>query len=302
MPPNFGIGMALKGKTLGIWGFGKIGQLVAGYGKAFGMHVIVWGSEASRARAVAEGHDAAESRDALFEAADVLSLHLRLADETRGIVKLDALSRMKPTALIVNTSRAELIEEGALVSALNRGRPGMAAVDVFEASRSCRAICCCASRTRSARRTSATSSRTATSSTSAPRSRTSSTSSRDGRRTSSIPRRSRCAIERAAAARRRFGRAGGAVSELRRRQVRWSLLFGNFVIGCGVMVVVGTLNDISRSLDVSVVGRRPADHGRGGRDVLRRAAARRLGRRARPQEAARRVARLVRASATRSAR
>jgi len=133
MPPNFGIGIALKGRTLGIWGFGKIGQLVAGYGKAFGMRVVVWGSEASRARAVAEGYDAADSRDALFEAADVLSLHLRLADETRGIVKLDALSRMKPTALIVNTSRAELIEEGALVSALNRGRPGMAAVDVFEA-------------------------------------------------------------------------------------------------------------------------------------------------------------------------
>jgi D-3-phosphoglycerate dehydrogenase len=133
MPPNFGIGIALKGRTLGIWGFGKIGQLVAGYGKAFGMKVVVWGSEASRARAVAEGYDAAESRDALFEAADVLSLHLRLAEGTRGIVKLDALSRMKPTALIVNTSRAELIEEGALVSALNRGRPGMAAVDVFEA-------------------------------------------------------------------------------------------------------------------------------------------------------------------------
>jgi len=132
MPPNFGLGMVLKGKTLGIWGFGKIGQLVAGYGKAFGMRVIVWGSEASRARAVAEGYDAAESRDALFEAADVLSLHLRLAEGTRGIVKLDALSRMKPTALIVNTSRAELIEEGALVSALNRGRPGMVAVDVFE--------------------------------------------------------------------------------------------------------------------------------------------------------------------------
>ena len=132
MPPNFGIGMALHGRTLGIWGFGKIGQLVAGYGKAFGMRVLVWGSEASRERAVAEGYEAAESRDALFEAADVLSLHLRLSESTRGVVKLDALSRMKPTALIVNTSRAELIEEGALVQALNRGRPGMAAVDVFE--------------------------------------------------------------------------------------------------------------------------------------------------------------------------
>ena len=132
MPPNFAIGMVLKGKTLGIWGFGKIGQMVAGYGRAFGMQVVVWGSEASRQRAVAEGYAAAESCESFFENADVLSLHLRLNDVTRGIVRLDALSRMKPTALIVNTSRAELIEENALVAALNRGRPGMAAVDVFE--------------------------------------------------------------------------------------------------------------------------------------------------------------------------
>jgi D-3-phosphoglycerate dehydrogenase len=132
MPPNFGLGMVLKGRTLGIWGYGKIGQLVAGYGRAFGMNVLVWGSEGSRDRARADGHAAADSREAFFETADVLSLHLRLHDSTRGIVKLESLSRMKPTALIVNTSRAELIEEGALVSALNRGRPGMAAVDVFE--------------------------------------------------------------------------------------------------------------------------------------------------------------------------
>ena len=132
MPPNFGIGMVLHGKTLGIWGFGKIGQIVAGYGKAFGMRVMVWGRETSRERAIAAGHEVAASQEELFESADVLSLHLRLNDETRGIVRLDALSRMKPTALVVNTSRAELIEEGALVSALNRGRPGMAAVDVFE--------------------------------------------------------------------------------------------------------------------------------------------------------------------------
>ena len=132
MPPNFALGMVLKGKTLGIWGFGKIGQLVAGYGKAFGMRILVWGSEGARDRAVADGYEAAESCESFFEAADVLSLHLRLHDSTRGVVKLDALSRMKPTALLVNTSRAELIEEGALVSALNRGRPGMAAVDVFE--------------------------------------------------------------------------------------------------------------------------------------------------------------------------
>jgi D-3-phosphoglycerate dehydrogenase / 2-oxoglutarate reductase len=132
MPPNFGLGQVLKGRTLGIWGYGKIGQIVAGYGRAFGMHVQVWGSEASRQRAQAEGCAAAASCPAFFESSDVLSLHLRLNDVTRGIVKLDALSRMKPTALIVNTSRAELIEDGALVAALNRGHPGMAAVDVFE--------------------------------------------------------------------------------------------------------------------------------------------------------------------------
>jgi len=132
MPPNFAIGMVLRGRTLGVWGYGRIGQMVAGYGRAFGMTVQVWGSESARERAVADGHLAATSCEAFFESSDVLSLHLRLAEATRGIVKLDALTRMKPTALLVNTSRAELIEEGALVSALNRGRPGMAAVDVFE--------------------------------------------------------------------------------------------------------------------------------------------------------------------------
>ncbi|MFT3665939.1 D-2-hydroxyacid dehydrogenase family protein [Piscinibacter sp.] len=132
MPPNFGIGLMLRGRTLGIWGYGQIGRMVAGYGRAFGMTVQVWGSEAARERALADGHLAAPSCEEFFESCDVLSLHLRLADSTRGIVRLDALTRMKPTALLVNTSRAELIEEGALVSALNRGRPGMAAVDVFE--------------------------------------------------------------------------------------------------------------------------------------------------------------------------
>ena len=132
MPPNFALGMVLRGRTLGIWGYGKIGHMVASYGRAFGMTVQVWGSEAARERAVADGHLAARSCEEFFESSDVLSLHLRLAEATRGIVKLEALSRMKPTALLVNTSRAELIEEGALVSALNRGRPGMAAVDVFE--------------------------------------------------------------------------------------------------------------------------------------------------------------------------
>ena len=132
MPPNFGLGMVLRGKTLGIWGYGRVGQLVAGYGRAFGMKVIVWGSEDSRDKAAADGCAAAPTREALFESSDVLSLHLRLADVTRGMVTLDDLQRMKPSALFVNTSRAELIAEGALVSALNRGRPGMAAVDVYE--------------------------------------------------------------------------------------------------------------------------------------------------------------------------
>ena len=132
MPPNFSIGMVLQGKTLGIWGYGKIGQLVAGYGRAFGMQVMVWGGENSRERARADGCIAAESCEAFFEHCDVLSLHLRLTDQTRGIVRLDALSRMKPTALLVNTSRAELLDDNALVAALNRGRPGMAAIDVFE--------------------------------------------------------------------------------------------------------------------------------------------------------------------------
>ena len=132
MPPNFGIGMILQGRTLGVWGYGRIGTLVAGYGRAFGMDVVIWGSEASRLRAGADGYQVAESREAFFETCDVLSLHLRLTESTRAIVKLADLSRMKPTALIVNTSRAELIEEGALVGALNRGRPGLAAVDVFE--------------------------------------------------------------------------------------------------------------------------------------------------------------------------
>lgn len=132
MPTNFGVGMVLHGKTLGIWGYGRIGKLVAGYGKAFGMKVLIWGSEASRKHAVADGYEAADSREAFFETADVLSLHLRLVDATRGLITADDLGRMKPTALLVNTSRAELIEDGALVHALNRGRPGMAAIDVFE--------------------------------------------------------------------------------------------------------------------------------------------------------------------------
>ncbi len=132
MPANFCLGTTLKGRTLGIWGYGKIGQLVAGYGKAFGMHVLVWGREPSRERAVLDGFDVTNNRLELFEQSDVLSLHLRLAEETTGTVRLEDLSKMKPTALLVNISRAELIEPDALLSALNRGRPGMAAIDVYE--------------------------------------------------------------------------------------------------------------------------------------------------------------------------
>lgn len=132
MPANFGLGSVLKGKTLGIWGYGRIGQLVAGYGQAFGMKVQTWGRAPSREKAVMDGFEAALSREAFFSDCDVLSLHLRLTAETQGIVQLDDLARMKPTALLVNTSRAELIEPDALISALNRGRPGMAAIDVFE--------------------------------------------------------------------------------------------------------------------------------------------------------------------------
>lgn len=132
MPPNFGLGVVLKDKTLGIWGYGKIGKLLAGYGAAFGMKVLIWGQSASREQAILDGFAAASSREEFFSHSDVLSLHLRLVDETRGIIRLDDLARMKPSALFVNTSRAELIEPEALISALNRGRPGMAAVDVFE--------------------------------------------------------------------------------------------------------------------------------------------------------------------------
>jgi D-3-phosphoglycerate dehydrogenase / 2-oxoglutarate reductase len=132
MPANFGIGTVLRGKTLGLWGYGKIGQLVAGYGRAFGMQVLVWGREGSQERARADGHTVAASQEAFFAESDVLSLHLRLNDETRSIVSLSALSLMKPTALLVNTSRAELIEPDALIAGLNRGRPGLAAIDVFE--------------------------------------------------------------------------------------------------------------------------------------------------------------------------
>lgn len=130
-PELNGLGRTLHGRTLGIWGYGKIGRMVAGYGRVFGMQVLVWGSEASRVAAVADGNLAAASREAFFEQADVLSLHLRLNDATRGIVTGEDLARMKRDALFVNTSRAELVDDGALEAALRKGRPGYAALDVF---------------------------------------------------------------------------------------------------------------------------------------------------------------------------
>jgi D-3-phosphoglycerate dehydrogenase len=129
---QIGVGNSLRGKTLGIYGYGRIGATVAGYGRAFGMDVLVWAREASRQRARDDGHAVAQSKRAFFEACDVMSLHMRLVGETRGIVTAADLALMKPTALLVNTSRAPLIEAGALVAALRAGRPGMAAVDVYE--------------------------------------------------------------------------------------------------------------------------------------------------------------------------
>jgi len=127
-----GVGRSLLFRTLGIYGYGRIGKVVAEYGRAFGMNVVFWASEASRARAEADGLVVATSKEAFFEQCDVLSLHMRLVEATRGIVTAEDLARMKPSALLVNTSRAGLIEPGALVEALLFGRPGMTAVDVYE--------------------------------------------------------------------------------------------------------------------------------------------------------------------------
>jgi D-3-phosphoglycerate dehydrogenase len=132
MPNNFSLGMVLHGKTLGVWSYGRIGKLVAGFGRAFGMRVLIWGSEAARKQAAADGYELATSKEQLFQESDVLTLHLRLAADKVACVTLEDLSRMKPTALLVNTSRSELIQSDALLAALNRGRPGMAAIDVFE--------------------------------------------------------------------------------------------------------------------------------------------------------------------------
>jgi D-3-phosphoglycerate dehydrogenase len=129
---QMGVGHTLRGKTLGIYGYGRIGAVVAGYGRAFGMKVLVWARAPALARARADGYEVADSKAAFFEQCDVLSLHMRLVEATRGIVTPGDLARMKPTAILVNTSRAPLIEPNALVNALRAGRPGMAAVDVYE--------------------------------------------------------------------------------------------------------------------------------------------------------------------------
>jgi D-3-phosphoglycerate dehydrogenase len=127
-----GVGTTLHGKTLGIYGYGRIGSVVAGYGRAFGMNVLVWARPATLVAARNDGYATAASKEAFFSDCDVISLHMRLVDATRAIVTAADLARMKPTALLVNTSRAPLIAPGALVEALRRGRPGMAAVDVYE--------------------------------------------------------------------------------------------------------------------------------------------------------------------------
>ena len=129
---QIGVGSSLRGKTLGVYGYGRIGAVVAGCARAFGMNVLVWAREPSRLRAQADGHAVARSKQAFFEECDIISLQMRLNESTRGIVTAEDLGRMKPTALLVNTSRAPLIERGALVAALQQGRPGMAAVDVYE--------------------------------------------------------------------------------------------------------------------------------------------------------------------------
>src|SRR6201988_2893088 len=129
---QFGVGSTVRGKVFGIYGYGRIGAVVAGYAKAFGMKVKVWAREAAMAKARADGYETAASKAAFFETCDFISMHMRLVDATRGTVKADDLARMKPTATLVNTSRAGLIEPNALVNALRAGRPGYSAVDVFE--------------------------------------------------------------------------------------------------------------------------------------------------------------------------
>nr|WP_315468656.1 D-2-hydroxyacid dehydrogenase family protein [uncultured Undibacterium sp.] len=131
-PQHNQLGRVLKGRQLGIWGYGRIGKLVAGYGQAFGMQVIIWGSEASRKQALSDGLKVATSKQDFFASSDIISLHLRLNQQTKHIVQLEDLLSMKIDALLVNTSRAELIAPNALELAVNQGRPGWVALDVFE--------------------------------------------------------------------------------------------------------------------------------------------------------------------------
>ena len=126
------IGESVNGKIIGIWGYGKIGKIIAGYAKTFGAKVLVWGSDQSRLNAINDGFEAAESKAAFFKTADVISLHLRLNKETTGMVKQDDLNLMKKSSVLINTSRAELIEKGSLIKALKAGRPGFAGIDVYE--------------------------------------------------------------------------------------------------------------------------------------------------------------------------
>ncbi len=126
------IGSTIHGKTLGIWGYGKIGQKIAQYGKVFGAKVLIWGSAASRAMAVADGFEKAESKEMFFKTADIITLHLRLNETTLGIVKESDLLSMKENSTLINTARAELIEKGKLLKCLNMGRPTFAGLDVFE--------------------------------------------------------------------------------------------------------------------------------------------------------------------------
>ncbi len=126
------LGRGLRGRTLGVYGLGRIGTVVAGYGKAFGMDVQVWGRDGSLGRAREAGFNVAASREVFFSTSDVLSVHVRLAPETRGLVTARDLAGMRPDSLFVNTSRAELVAPNALASCLACGRPGYAAVDVYE--------------------------------------------------------------------------------------------------------------------------------------------------------------------------
>lgn len=129
---QMGVGRSLRGRTLGLYGYGRIGQAVADYAKVFGMKVVWWGSEQGRARAVADGELVAKSREEFFARSDVISVHVRLNPETKGIITAADFAMMKPRAIFVNTSRAGLVEEGALLTGLNRGHPQTAALDVFD--------------------------------------------------------------------------------------------------------------------------------------------------------------------------